>query len=664
MCGICGTIGFSSKETGEAVTRRMLAAIVHRGPDEEGILVAAPIAVGARRLSIIDLPGGSQPVWNETGTLAVVFNGEIYNFRELREELEGRAHRFRSQSDTEVIVHAYEEWGDDSVKRLRGMFAFAVVELPQGRNSRATRVFLARDRLGIKPLYYTRTDGVFLFASEVRALLASGLVSMRLSPDAVTGYLLFGSAGEPTTLVQGVFSLPPGHRLSVSSDDPGCAPEPKAYWEAPQPFETMAETKPVVRTSGGRAASPASQVRSLLEDSVRRHLIADVPIGVFLSSGIDSTAIAALATSVQGGIQTFTVAFPDTAFSEAKIARRTADLLGTQHCETVISGDEMASRLGEAISALDQPSMDGINTYFVCWAARQAGLKVALSGLGSDEIFGGYSSFRATTQIRRLALAAAVVPQALRKFIGSGIRRTNFFESSPDAFRKALAAWLQPNLFPHPYFFTRALFAPQAFPSRMRESTVQWDSMPWFRWLAGAVKRSRSMDRFTQVSWLELRSYMVNTLLRDTDAMSMRNSLEVRVPFLDTPLVEYVLALPESAKRGSGRPKALLIEALGSLLPGEVLKQPKRTFTFPWEYWMRGKLGERVAVGLGDWAPALGEVLDVKFGQSVWRNFLLGRRTWSRPWSLYVLNEWIKRNSTVPIATNQEQRASSAVHVN
>jgi asparagine synthase (glutamine-hydrolysing) len=308
--------------------------------------------------------------------------------------------------------------------------------------------------------------------------------------------------------------------------------------------------------------------------------------------------------------------------------------------------------------------MDGINTYFVCWAARQAGLKVALSGLGSDEIFGGYSSFRATTQIRRLALAAAVVPQALRKFIGSGIRRTNFFESSPDAFRKALAAWLQPNLFPHPYFFTRALFTPQAFTSRMRESTVQWDSMPWFRWLASAVKRSRSMDRFTQVSWLELRSYMVNTLLRDTDAMSMRNSLEVRVPFLDTPLVEYVLALPESAKRGSGRPKALLIEALGNLLPEEVLNQPKRTFTFPWEYWMRGKLGERVAVGLGDWAPALGEVLDVKFGQSVWRNFLLGRRTWSRPWSLYVLNEWIKRNSAVPTATNQEQRASSAVHVN
>ena len=181
MCGICGTIGFNSRETGEAIVRRMLAAIVHRGPDDEGILVAPPVAMGARRLSIIDLPGGSQPVWNETGTLAVVFNGEIYNFRELREELKSRKHTFRSQSDTEVVVHAYEEWGHDCVKRLRGMFAFAVTELPQGRNGRATRVFLARDRAGIKPLYYTRVDGVFLFASEVRALLASGLVAVRIS---------------------------------------------------------------------------------------------------------------------------------------------------------------------------------------------------------------------------------------------------------------------------------------------------------------------------------------------------------------------------------------------------------------------------------------------------------------------------------------------------
>ena len=660
MCGICGTIGFNSRETGDAIVRRMLAAIVHRGPDDEGILIAPPVAMGARRLSIIDLPGGSQPVWNETGTLAAVFNGEIYNFRELREELKSRKHTFRSQSDTEVVIHAYEEWGQDCVKRFRGMFAFAVTELPQGRNGRAARLFLARDRAGIKPLYYTQSNGVFLFASEVRALLASGLVAGRISEQAVISYLLFGSVGEPTTLIKGVFSLPPGHCVTIACDEPVNVPKPKAYWDLSQFSQAPDATKATARSTSAKTESCAMRVRALLEDAVRSHLIADVPVGVFLSSGIDSTAIATLAAKAQVGIHTFTVSFPDKEFSEATIARRTAERLGTQHCEAVISGEEMVSRLPEAVAALDQPSMDGVNTYFVSWAARQAGLKVALSGLGSDELFGGYASFRTTARVARVAGAAGYVPEGLRRLTAAGIKRTGAFESAPDVSRKIMAAWLQPKLFPHPYFFTRALFAPQTFVARLNSGASRLNSMHWYQWLGDAANQSRSMDNFTQVSWLELRSYMVNTLLRDTDAMSMRNSLEVRVPFLDTPLVEYVLALPESEKRRYGRPKALLIEALGNLLPDEVVNQPKRTFTFPWEHWMRGKLGERVAVGLGDWAPALGEILDVKFGQTVWRNFLMGRTTWSRPWSLYVLNEWIKRNLNVQPAGNVENRVSSA----
>ncbi len=217
MCGICGVVGVESSEVGEAAARRMMAAMVHRGPDEEGILLAPPVTVGMRRLSIIDLPGGSQPVWNETGTLAVVYNGEIYNFASLREELEAHGHRFRTRSDTEVIVHAYEEWGERSVERLLGMFSFAVVEMPQGRGGRASRIFLARDRLGIKPLYYAVVDGVLFFASEVRALLASGCIPPRLSPEAVPAYLLFGSVCEPGTLVEGVASLPPGHTISIAT---------------------------------------------------------------------------------------------------------------------------------------------------------------------------------------------------------------------------------------------------------------------------------------------------------------------------------------------------------------------------------------------------------------------------------------------------------------
>jgi asparagine synthase (glutamine-hydrolysing) len=663
MCGICGIIGFSSRETGETLVRRMLAAIVHRGPDDEGVVVAPPVAAGARRLSIIDLPGGGQPIWNETGTLAVLFNGEIYNFQELREELKSRKHLFRSQSDTEVVVHAYEEWGQDCVKRFRGMFAFAVIELPQGRNGRATRVFLARDRAGIKPLYYAQIGSMFLFASEVRALLASGLLAPKISAQAVMAYLLFGSVGEPTTLVEGIFSLPPGHCMAIGSEDQSIAVKPTAYWQ-PWQLSGDATGAKAGATNSDAGTTPAARVRGLLEDAVRCHFIADVPIGVFLSSGIDSTAIATLASKARSGIHTFTVSFPDTEFSEGAIAKRTAERIGSQHCEAMISAEEMVSRLPEAVAALDQPSMDGVNTYFVSWAARQAGLKVALSGLGSDELFGGYATFRAATKVGRVAGAARLFPELLRQWTASGIKQTPFFKASPDAFRKGLSAWLQPELFPHSYFFTRALFTPKAFVSRLHGGAVDWESMLWYQWLEGAAEQSRAMDKFTQVSWLELRSYMVNTLLRDTDAMSMRNSLEVRVPFLDTPLVEYVLGLPESIKQRYGGPKALLIEALGNLLPEEIVNQPKRTFTFPWEHWMRGKLGERVAVGLGDWAPALGEIVNMKFAQTVWRSFLLDRTTWSRPWSLYVLNEWVKRNLNVPPASGVENRATAAVHVN
>ncbi|MGH9714579.1 MAG: asparagine synthase (glutamine-hydrolyzing) [Candidatus Acidiferrales bacterium] len=641
MCGICGAIGIKSKEKSEALVRRMLAAIVHRGPDEEGILVASLLAAGTRRLSIIDLPGGSQPVWNEAGTLAVFYNGEIYNFLELRAELESHGHKFRTRSDTEVIAHAYEAWGEDCVQRLHGMFAFAVVEMSQGRSGDPTRVFIARDRLGIKPFYYAISDGAFLFASEVRALLSSGSIAARLSKEAVSGFLLLGSVGEPMTMVEGIASLPPGHCITISIGEKLAVSEPKAYWDIEQ------ELVSARRASSEPSPIPATRVRSLLEDAVRSHLIADVPVGVFLSSGLDSTAIATLASRAQNGIHTFTVAFPDTEFSEAEVARATAQRLRTNHSELKVSDQEMFARLDEAIAAFDQPSMDGINTYFVSWAARQAGLKVALSGLGSDELFGGYSSFRDTARVARLAAMARFAPKPLRAFIADRAMGTKSSRPSPDRPRKALAAWLDPKAFPHPYFFTRALFTPQIVSAWLDEEEETWSNTSCGKWLARATEQARSMDAFTAVSWLELRSYLANTLLRDTDAMSMHHSLEVRVPFLDSALVEYLLSLPESAKRGHAQPKALLIQALGDLLPAELATHPKRTFTFPWESWLRGPLGNRVEAGLANWSPALESQLDGKLARGVWDDFLAGRTTWSRPWSLYVLNEWVKRNLVV-----------------
>jgi asparagine synthase (glutamine-hydrolysing) len=657
MCGICGVIGIESEEVGEAAVRRMMRAIVHRGPDEDGILLAPPVALGSRRLSIIDLPGGNQPIWNETGTLAVVYNGEIYNFRELRKELQSNGHIFRTNSDTEVVVHAYENWGVDCVKRLRGMFAFAVVEMPQGRAGRPARVFLARDRLGIKPLYYAMADRAFFFASEVRTLLASGCIAPKISSEALPSYLLFGSLGEPMTLVDGVVSRPPGHSITVSVDKTGSAAKPEAYWSASPEFATEKSTTATAPTQ------QAQQVRSLLEDAVRSHLIADVPVGVFLSSGLDSTALAALASRVQGGIHTFTVAFPDGEFSEAGIARRTAKRLGTDHTEFTLSQQEMAERLDEAIAAFDQPSMDGVNTYFVSWAARQSGLKVALSGLGSDELFGGYSSFANTTRVARLARAARFFPSSFRGSVAKRFAEGGFFGFSADTTRKAAAAWQDPASFPHSYFFTRSLFAPQRVTSLLGGHGDMSNDSLWAQWLRNAAQEAASMDSFTSVSWLELRSYLANTLLRDTDAMSMRNSLEVRVPFLDAPLVDYVLALPGSQKQRGAQKKALLVDALHDLLPEEIVAQPKRTFTFPWERWLHGPLGDRVAAGLADWSPALEAHVHGAAALDVWKEFSDGRTSWSRPWSLYVLNEWVRQNLSVATAENSERRKSAAVSI-
>ncbi|MGB6201049.1 MAG: asparagine synthase (glutamine-hydrolyzing) [Candidatus Acidiferrales bacterium] len=644
MCGICGVIGVEHGVEAQEALRRMLASMQHRGPDDEGRLEQPAVWLGMRRLNIIDLAGGSQPVWNETGRVAIVFNGEIYNFRELREVLSDLGHSFRTHSDTEVIVHAYEQWGAECVRRLNGMFAFAIWD---GRTEPA-QVFLARDRLGIKPLYYANSGGSLVFASEVRALLASGLVERRLSPSALASYLSFGSIAEPETLIAGVFSLPPGYFLHVTGVTLPSAASPKRYW-------SLAEaTANASRQAHLTFADAAKSLRPLLERAVRRHLIADVPLGLFLSSGMDSTCLAALAARERGALHTFTVVFSELEFSEAPMARRTAGKLGAKHQEMLLTADAVLERIDEAVGSLDQPSMDGINTYFVSWAARQVGLKVALSGLGGDEVFGGYGTFRSTPRATRVRTLARGVPKSLRSLAAAAILRTAGGGKRADAIRKGVSVWRSPEALPHAHFFARSLFSPESCIELLRQSSgvlaagaAEGEARrSWRAWLDDAAHEVEGRDAFTAVSWLEMRSYMVNTLLRDTDAVSMAHSLEVRVPLLDYELVEFVAALPAGAKQRAGQPKALLAEAVRDLLPEEVLSQPKRTFTLPWEHWLRGPLGDRVARDLDDLSAPLNDHLQSKSVRAVWRNFRAGQTGWSRPWSLYVLNEWVRRNVT------------------
>ncbi len=637
MCGICGIVGPAPPQQLEAGVRRMMAALAHRGPDDEGLLVRPPVAIGMRRLSIIDLAGGKQPVSNEDGAIAVVLNGEIYNYRHLRAVLETLGHKFHTNSDTETIAHAYEQWGAGCVHHLRGMFAFAAAELSRDANRRPRRVFLARDRLGIKPLYYTMAEGNLLFASEVRALLASGLISPKLNPAALESYLLFGSIGEPETLLEAVFSLPPGHLATITlAEDESPAFAAECYWSGSDAAPRPASHAP----HHGSAGPPQEQIREALEQSVRQHLIADVPVGVFLSSGIDSTAIAALAAREHPGIYTFTVVFPEADYSESALAQRIAERLGTRHRELLLTSDEMLEQLDAAVAALDQPSMDGINTYFVSWAVRQAGLKVALSGLGGDEVFGGYSTFRAAPRLRRLSAIGHWLPAPVRAALAPFVARA---ADSPDARRKLAAAWRAPGALPHPFYFTRLLFAPEPVRRLLYRSTGS-DHSAWRQWLATAAAECADWDEFSRTSWLESRSYLVNTLLRDTDAMSMAHSLEVRVPLLDHVLFETVAHLPAALKNRPGRQKALLVQSLGALLPPEILRQPKRTFTLPWEHWLRGPLQKNVAAGLQRLTPALQTALNESAVRQVWEDFLARRTSWSRPWSLFVLNAWARRH--------------------
>jgi len=627
----------------------MAAAMRHRGPDGEGSVANDPrapgLALAMRRLSIIDLPGGNQPIWNEARDVAVIFNGELYNYREQRERLTHLGHRFSTQSDTEILVHGWEEWGEECLGELRGMFAFAIADFRKHYTS-GPLLFLARDPLGIKPLYYAQTPEGFAFASEVGALMASGIAPKRISQDALTSFLLFGSVSEPVTMYEGVFSLAPGHRMLLYIPDRRRLPRPHPWWD-PRRSPAAKDTQRPRSFS-----SAATALRPLLEDSVRAHLIADVPVGLFLSSGLDSGAIAALAGRQHNGIRSFTLSFPGTAYDESALTRVVAERCGTQHTEIPLHGAALPARLDEALAALDQPTMDGINTYFVSWAAREVGLKVALSGLGGDELFAGYSTFADTPRLSQLATAAKFVPSVLRGTTSGMLRSLLASGRSPDAATKATAAWRNPERLPHPYYFARALFPPgeieKLIEPRFRPSTLAADGYTleptWLGWLQLAADEAQHMDPVAAISWLELRTYMASTLLRDTDSVSMAQSLEVRVPLLDTPVVEFVSSLPDAARQRPGVQKALLAEGIGDVLPKQVFAQRKRTFTLPWKEWLRGPLRARIERSFGELSPALAPHLNANGVKSVWQDFIAGKTSWSRPWSLYVLNEWCRGN--------------------
>ena len=609
MCGIAGIFRLEGTIGGDdrAVVEQMTSAQRHRGPDDCGLHQDEHAVLGHRRLSIIDVSAsGHQPMANETQGVWVIYNGEIYNFRELQRELAAASHDFQSLTDTEVLVHGYEEWGEEGLlRRLRGMFAFAIYDVPR------RRLFLARDRLGIKPLYYfvdPKSQRIG-FASEVKALLAGGLVSNKTNREALAGFLLFGSVPAPSTIVQGVECLLPGHYLVAETG----GVRTKRYWDF-----GCAATNPV----------GVAQLAGVLRDAVARHLVSDVPLGIFLSGGVDSAGLAALARPAQERLKTVTISFEEREFDEGAQARLVAERFETEHHALRVSGADFVRELPNILAAMDQPTNDGVNTYFVARAARKAGLTVVLSGLGGDELFWGYPHYHWMARNRRVMRMFAGAPGVVRKaLIGSAAAVGQL---------QGREAWmrlrgLRPGLNPEGlYLAFRGFFGPEQVRRLLGAGQSEMDQLLSSN-LAGLRPAATDGDYARGVNYIEMKRYLHDQLLRDADVFGMAHSVEVRVPYLDDAVVATAWSLPAALKMNGASNKAALVDAIGDSLVAEASRRPKRGFSFPLAAWIREQAGLMRELALET------SVLDRATVTNLWTEFERGRLHWSRAWSLAVL---------------------------
>jgi asparagine synthase (glutamine-hydrolysing) len=582
----------------------MMDLVRHRGPDAEGIAVCASAVLGHRRLAILDLSEAArQPMTNETGSVTVVFNGEIYNCRELQRELRNAGHQFISSSDTEVIVHGYEQWGMKALLgRLRGMFAFALHDAEQVETGGAF-FFLARDRLGIKPLYIANQNGRVLFASEVRALRGSGLMSEAPDTDGLIGLLCLGSVPSPRTYLKDVRSLPPGHFISISR----FSVETERYWKL-------------------HYDSPAGgKMSEILSDAIGLHLLSDVPLGAFLSGGLDSGGLVALASRKSASpLRTLTATFEERQLDESAGARQVAQLFGTNHQEVRITEREFLDEIEKFLRVMDQPTADGVNTYFICRAARAQGLTVVLSGLGGDEVFLGYSHYRLLAGLmpwrRRCNWLAGPLHNCMR-FGGNAwgrIRGEERWRRFAYLQRRSAAEGL--------YLVLRGFFAPEQVCSLLGVTAQRVDDAleESFAAIREEQTEDGELDGFHRI---EMQRYLHDQLLRDSDVFSMAHSLELRVPYLDHEVVEQGCRIPARARISRTVNKPQLVEAVHEPFLAEASRKKKQGFTFPMAAWMRAHGCELSRMA------ARSSWLDPSAVRQCWKQFEAGRMHWSRAWA-------------------------------
>ncbi|MFC1925718.1 asparagine synthase (glutamine-hydrolyzing) [Chloroflexota bacterium] len=620
MCGICG-IAAPDGATYRQTISNMITVMEHRGPDAQGIWEDQGICLGHCRLAIVGLgETGNQPMSNEDASIWIVFNGEIYNFVELRKDLIRLGHKFKSMTDTEVVIHLYEQYGKDCLSHLRGMFAFAIWD----KNERT--LFVARDRLGIKPLYYTFDGSRFAFSSEVRPFIKAGLVPREVNAKGAIGFFSTGSVPQPYTMVKNIEALLPGHWLEYKDRKLRI----EKYWRL--------SFNPKEQTSREDARL---EMRSSLEDSVKSHLISEVPLGAFLSGGIDSSIVVALMRQfATGRLKTFNITFPEVSFSEAQYARLIATRFETEHTEYEIGCDQLKEELGNFIQAIDQPSMDGVNTFFVSKVTRECGIVVALTGLGGDELFCGYDSFKDIPRLYWGLTPLRIAPQGVRNILYKILSRNN-----AGIFRQKLAS-LMPSSFSleEIYAAYKASFADGNLSNLIK--TDVWDSLDAsfiMDYICESHRAEKGADFTDRIASLELTSYVSNQLLRDTDAVSMAHSLEVRVPYLDHQFVDKVTHLPSHLRRKNGNvPKALLVESMGELLSPEVVQRRKQGFNFPLDPWMRQGLKPVISEVLSPENVRRVGVLEPDAVESLWKRFLAGERAldWSRVWMPFIFQMW------------------------
>jgi len=620
MCGISGIINRSSDTSPGAVIRRINDAMAHRGPDADGFFEEANIALGHRRLSILDLStAANQPFRDASGRYVMVFNGEIYNFAEIRALLTD--YPFKTSGDTEVVIAAYAKWGPGCLQLFRGMFALAIWDKEE------KSLFLARDRFGVKPLYYFHNESNFIFASEIRAILASGLVPRKADRTALIDYLKYQSFVAPLTIIENVFQLQAGPWMLVKDG----RTEMEVYWDITKKKSEIAE-----KTAG----EIHGRIRELLYHAVERRLVSDVPLGAFLSGGIDSSAVVAIMSQVsKSATNAFTITFEEKEYDELPFAELVARKFGVHHAKVLLRATDFLDKLPAALDAMDTPSGDGPNTYVVSEAIRKSGITVALSGIGGDELFAGYPIFHQFKALKKRSTAFDHT-RLLRKGVSTLLPATHHRRAK---WKNVLEAESSRIADIYPVF--RRIQSAQMI-RRFTTARDQGAGMTLETLMREKQSSIAAFDSLSQVSIAEYLGYTQSVLLKDADQMSMAVSLEVREPFFDHDLVEYVLNVPDEIKQPV-YPKKLLIESLGDLLPDEVVFRKKQGFVLPYDVWMRNELrsfcAERIK-RLSQREYFSGEALT-----DYWNKYLHqgSHVRWADVWVFVVLEHWLEKNQVM-----------------